>query len=105
MSSGKARRNMPPEFSERIALVVRGNPSDDAYKRITDEYGEEKARLINKNIALVYFGNMCSNTVYAFQTWQMKKNSGLKQRITYMLCLPIGMAIRKAGSIIKYTTG
>lgn len=153
MASGKYRRNISPQFSERISLVVsgvnecayctylhtktslekglsreeirsmlegtlgdvdvreapalmyaqhwadaEGSPSKEAFNRIAEEYGDATARLIHRSIAVVYFGNLCSNTVHAVQSGQVGKYAGFRQWLTYILCLPVGAAIRKAGS-------
>jgi len=66
-----------------------GKFSLQARQRIVDYYGEEKARYIDHLFQTVYFGNLCSNTVYYVKNNLMQGRKGLKLWIVYMLSLPI----------------
>ena len=98
----KGNINTIPD-NESIALLyaqhfaeTKGNVSNEARKRVVDYYGENKTQYIEKNIQAVYFGNMCSNTAYAFKNKLIDKKPDLKLRLTYYLSLPIANSIKKA---------
>ncbi|MBN2160354.1 MAG: carboxymuconolactone decarboxylase family protein [Spirochaetes bacterium] len=72
-----------------------GGFSPEARKRIVDYYGEEKTGYIDFMFQSVYFGNLCSNTVYSVKNnlVECKKNSRLY--IAYLLSLPVAYFIKK----------
>lgn len=71
-----------------------GGFSPEARQRIVDKYGEEKTAHIDFMFLAVYFGNMCSNTVYAVKDKQVKERKGLKFWIVYLLSFPVAFFIR-----------
>ena len=74
---------------------VNGKFSLRARQRIVDYYGEEKARYIDHMFQAVYFGNLCSNTVYSVKNNLIRGRKGLKLWMVYMLSLPIAYFIKK----------
>ncbi len=73
-----------------------GGFSPQARQRIVDYYGEQKTQYIDHMFNAVYFGNLCSNTVYSFKNNLIQGRKGLKLRIVYMLSLPVAFFIKKA---------
>ena len=72
-----------------------GGFSPEARQRIVDLYGEEKTRHIDFMFQAVYFGNICSNTVYAAKQGMIPGRKYFKLRLAYLLALPVAYFIRK----------
>ncbi|MCK5835827.1 MAG: carboxymuconolactone decarboxylase family protein [Desulfobacula sp.] len=72
-----------------------GGFSLKARQRIVDFYGEEKAGHIDFMFQAVYFGNLCSNTVYSGRYDMVQGRKDLKFHIVYFLSLPVAYFIRK----------
>ncbi|MBN1471122.1 MAG: carboxymuconolactone decarboxylase family protein, partial [Syntrophaceae bacterium] len=72
-----------------------GGFSPEARQRIVDFYGEEKAGHIDFMFQTVYFGNLCSNTVYSVQNNMAQGEKDFKLRLAYFLSLPVAYFIRK----------
>ncbi len=72
-----------------------GGFSPEARQRIVDFYGEEKTGHIDFMFKAVYFGNLCSNTVYSVRNNMVQGRKDLKFRIVYFFSLPIAYFIRK----------
>jgi len=70
-----------------------GRPAKDAAGRITELYGKDGLKYINCCINMVYFGNMCSNTV-EYHEGNQKRPGGLG-RIIYTLSKPVAGVIKK----------
>jgi len=74
-----------------------GNVSPKARDRVVDYYGEQKTRYMEAHIRAVSFGNMASNTVYAYENGLLKPPEKRRLFFTYLLCYPVAMGIRKGG--------
>jgi len=72
-----------------------GGFSPKARQRIVDFYGEEKVGHIDFMFQAVYFGNLCSNTVYSGRYDMVQGRKDLKFRLVYFLSLPVAYFIRK----------
>ncbi|MBN1533949.1 MAG: carboxymuconolactone decarboxylase family protein [Spirochaetes bacterium] len=72
-----------------------GGFSPEARQRIVDYYGDEKTRHIDFMFQAVYFGNLCSNTVYAARHGMIQGRMDLKYRLAYLLAVPVAFFIRK----------
>lgn len=85
----------PAIFYVQHRADFNGGFSPKARQRIVDFYGEEKAEYIDFMFETVYFGNLCSNTVYSVQNNLVQDKKDLKLRAAYFLSLPIAYFIRK----------
>ena len=72
-----------------------GGFSPEARQRLVDFYGEEKTGYIDFMFQAVYFGNLCSNTVYSVQNNMTPQEKDFKLRLVYFLSLPIAYFIRQ----------
>ena len=91
---GVAEDEAPALFYVQHRADFNGGFSPEARQRIVDYYGEEKAGHIDAMFQAVYFGNMCSNTVYAVNSKQIKGRKGLKFWMVYILSGPVAFFIR-----------
>ena len=72
-----------------------GNVSTDARRRVLDKYGKHKTAHIEANINAVFFGNLCSNTVFSYQIGSIADKGKVSVKITYLLALPVAALIKK----------
>ncbi len=54
-------------FAQHYAETC-GNPSKEAIKDLVKHYGAKKAKYILTVLRMIYFGNMCGNTIDAFES-------------------------------------
>jgi len=85
----------PALFYVQHRADLGGGFSPEARQRIVDFYGEEKAGHIDFMFQAVYFGNLCSNTVYSVRNNMVQVRKDFKFRIVYFLSLPVAYFIRK----------
>jgi len=85
----------PALFYVQHRADFNGGFSPEARQRIVDFYGEEKAGYIDFMFQAVYFGNLCSNTVYSVRNNMMQGRNDFKFRLVYFLSLPVAYFIRK----------
>jgi AhpD family alkylhydroperoxidase len=76
-----------------------GGFSPEARQRIVDFYGEEKTGYIDFMFKAVYFGNLCSNTVYSVRNNMAQGRKDFKFRMAYLLSLPVAYFIRKGSKM------
>jgi AhpD family alkylhydroperoxidase len=74
----------------------KGDVSIEARQRVVKKYGKYKTTHIEANINVVYFGNLCSNTVYSYQNGTIANKDRITVFITYMLALPVAYFIKKS---------
>jgi len=75
-----------------------GNVSTDARKGLEEFWTEGAVRSIEAFIVSAYFGNLCSNTVVAFQNGAIPGRFRPGMLLTYLLSLPVAAVIRKKAS-------
>ena len=85
----------PALFYVQHRADLNGGFSTGARQRIVDFYGEEKAGYIDFMFQAVYFGNLCSNTVYSVRNNMVQGRKDFKFRIVYFLSIPVANFIRK----------
>ncbi len=71
-----------------------GKISAGARERVVNYYGEGRTRYIEAHIRAVYFGNMASNTVYAYKNGLLDRPEKRRLFLTYLLCYPVAMGIK-----------
>ena len=72
-----------------------GGFSPGARQRIIDFYGKEKTEHIDFIFKAVFFGNLCSNTVYSVRNNMVQGKKDFKFHIVYFLSLPVAYFIRR----------
>ena len=85
----------PALFYVQHRADLDGGFSTVARQRIVDFYGEEKVEYIDFMFQAVYFGNLCSNTVYSVRNNMVQGRKDFKFRIVYFLSIPVATFIRK----------
>ena len=85
----------PALFYVQHRADLDGGFSPEARQHIVDLYGEAKAGHIDFMFQAVYFGNLCSNTVYSVRNNMVQGRKDFKFRIAYFLSLPVAYFIRK----------
>ncbi len=96
--------NVAPD--ERTAILYAqhwadrdGDVSTEARERVLDEYGPHRTSEIEAVIRAVYFGNLCSNSVYAYRRAKAEGRQPPVGRFTYMMALPVAGAIRRMSGV------
>ena len=90
-----SEQEAPALFYVQHCADFDGKFSPEARQRIVDFYGEEKAGHIDFMFQAVYFGNLCSNTVYSARNNMVQGKKDLKFRMVYFLSLPVAHFIKK----------
>ena len=72
-----------------------GVVSGGAREKVIDRFGEGGTAHIEAYIRVVYFGNLCSNTVKIYEDNKTGKGNHPVGFFTYLICLPIAARIRK----------
>ncbi|GEM_PF-1998026 len=83
---------------------TKGNVSDTVEKRVVDYYGKERTKYIELFIKLVNFGNMCSNTVYAFEHKMMTKKLKARLFLIYLASKPAAIYINRRATRMEHSS-
>ncbi|MDP8254664.1 MAG: carboxymuconolactone decarboxylase family protein [Candidatus Alcyoniella australis] len=70
-----------------------GQVTSGARNRMLDKYGSQRTAAIEAQICAVYFGNLCSNTVFAYRQGQVDTKWRPTTLLTYLLSLPVAIGI------------
>lgn len=76
-----------------------GQVSKKARQEVSEYYGEQKTRDIEKHITAVSFGNLACNTVEAYRDGSLERKEKTKLLLPYLFCLPISGMIKLAGRL------
>lgn len=90
--------------NEQIALLYAqhwaesgGEPSTKSREKMIEYYGLAKTEHIELSAAMVYIGNLISNTVEAYKQKIRPDRGKVNFFFTYLLCSPIAFFIRTSG--------
>ncbi|MFO8101849.1 MAG: carboxymuconolactone decarboxylase family protein [Dehalococcoidia bacterium] len=80
---------------------TKGKVSDEVRKNVVACYGEKRTGYIELFIKMVYMGNVCSNTVYAFENGMMPKSSKARLFLIYLVSKPVAVYINRSAARLE----
>jgi AhpD family alkylhydroperoxidase len=96
--SGISPEELPAVLYAQHFASTGGAVSDEARRTVVERYGEDMVRHMEGFIKIVHFGNLTSNTVYAFENRLLEGAQRRRALPVYILSKPVAARIRRRGA-------